>query len=216
MTLLKLSNLTCLSCLSWLALFAATAATGSTTACSSNPGPAPKAYAAVQIGAGTDTGINDVPACGLGIPYSYTVGAATAVMPMDYEDGTDHAGKVSVYCTVDGNGGGFDVNLSVELSATNGGTLSVSGHVNATGDSKGLQATFETMGQLFRDNNCTFTQTYNGSPIPSNAGPASGRIWGHLDCPTAMESGMFGMGADGGDITKTCEGSADFLFENCN
>ena len=58
MTLLKLSNL------SWLALFAATAATGN-SACSSNPGPAPKAYAAVTIGAGTDTGVNDVPACGM-------------------------------------------------------------------------------------------------------------------------------------------------------
>ncbi|MGH7438066.1 MAG: hypothetical protein ACRENE_20480 [Polyangiaceae bacterium] len=208
MTLLKLSNL------SWLALFAATAATGN-TACSSNPGPAPKAYAAVLIMAGGNPGVNDVPACGGG-DFNYTVGAATAGMPMDYADGTDHAGKVSVYCTVDSNGGGFDVNLSVEIAAAMGGTLSVSGHVNATGSSTGLNATFETMGQLFRDNDCTFSQVYNGAPIPSNAGPASGRIWGHLDCPNAMESGMFGQGADGGAVTKTCDGSADFLFENCN
>ena len=94
----------------------------------------------------------------------------------------------------------------------------MSGHVNATGDSKGLSATFETQGQLFRDNGCTFTQTYNNTARRSRAAPApaSGRLWGHLDCPTAMESGMFGMGADGGDITKTCEGTADLLFENCN
>src|SRR5579872_512820 len=67
----------------------------------------------------------------------------------------------------------------------------------------------------FVDNNCTFTQTYNNNPLPQGGAPASGRIWGHIDCPNAVESGMFGVGIDGGVVLRTCEGSADFLFENC-
>ncbi len=193
----------------------ASGSSASSSGANDGGGPPPEAYVSVVVGAGVNTGVNDVPACGRSVPFSYQIGAATAFMPMVYADGTNHAGAVSVYCAVDPSGSGFDVNLSAELAATNGGTISVSGHVNATGSTPGLSATFETMGQLFRDNDCTFTLTYNGSPLAAGGAPAAGRIWGHIDCPNAAESGMFGMGPDGGTITRTCEGTADLLFENC-
>jgi hypothetical protein len=80
----------------------------------------------------------------------------------------------------------------------------------------GLRGVFAIQGQQFASNDCIFSETYNGAPLPVGGQPAQGRIWGHVSCQDATEVGMFGVGADGGPVPRTCDLEADFLFENCN
>ena len=211
MTLLKLSNL------GWLALLAAMAGSAN-NACSNSPGPPSEAFLAATLGPGSLNGVNDAPACSMQASVDWQIGNNTANKPLEYQDGSHQgAGSVHVFCSVDSSGDGFNIDLSAQILGTDmSGSMSVSGFVNTTGTSTGLRGIFATMGQQFVDNNCTFTQTYNGGPLPSGSEPASGRIWGHIDCPNAIEGGMFGTGVDGGAVLRTCEGTADFLFENCN
>lgn len=184
---------------------------------SDGPRLTPDTYIAGVVGPGTENGINDASACNMQSDLTWEIGLGISPKPSTYSDGSSEAGgAVHVYCSVDPSGGGFLVNLSGALIGAYGGSVSVSGFVNATGSTSGLRGIFATMGQQFVDNNCTFTQTYNNSPLPSGGAPASGRIWGHIDCPNAVENGMFGVGIDGGPVLRMCEASADFLFENCN
>ncbi len=214
MTLLKLSRP---SNLAWAALLAAMAGSAN-NACSNSPGPPAKAYLSATIGPGSLTGVNDASACSMQSDIPYQIGNPVANKPTEYEDGSHQGGgSVHVFCTVDQSGNGFNINVSAQILGSDmSGSMSISGTVNQNGSSSGLRGIFATAGQQFVDSNCTFTQTYNNNPLPAGGAPASGRIWGHIDCPNAEESGMFGLGADGGAVTRTCEGSADFLFENCN
>jgi hypothetical protein len=213
MTLFKLSKL---SNLAWLGLLAAMAGSAN-NACSNSPGPPAKAYVNAQLGPGVLSGVNDSSACNMQGDLYWQIGEGLASKPTEFEDGSHQAGgAVSIFCSVDSSSNGFNINLSATLQGMMSGSLNVSGFVNQNGSTSGLHGVFATMGQQFIDNNCTFTQTYNMNPVPGGGGPASGRIWGHIDCPNGVENGMFGTGGDGGSVLRTCEGSADFLFENCN
>jgi hypothetical protein len=67
----------------------------------------------------------------------------------------------------------------------------------------------------YRDENCTITFTYQGNTVPDQPPLAAGRIWGHISCPNAENSGKTVQGEDGGTENVTCDGEADFLFEQC-
>jgi hypothetical protein len=150
---------------------------------------------------------------------TWQIGSPISVKPTTFTDGSSEAGgAVHVCCRVDARGSVFDVQLSAALEGASSmsGSMLVTGSIDPNASmSTGLSATFGTMGQSFSSTTCTFTQTYNNAPLPSGGKPAQGRIWGHLDCPLATVGGMFGAGADGGPVPRTCETSADFLFENC-
>jgi hypothetical protein len=212
MTFLKLAKTANLACFG----LAGALVLAGTHGCSNSPGPPAQAFVYGEIGPGTMSGIDDSGACGQG-DLTWTLGNPVSPSPVSLADGSTQVGEgVKVSCSVDPSGDGFDVQLAAELDGPTGGTLFVSGQVTASGGT-GLSATFTTEGQTFEAmNNCTFTLMYNGSPLPSGGQPASGRIWGHLDCPLSVEDSQQGIGADGGTITRTCDGSADFLFENCD
>jgi hypothetical protein len=131
----------------------------------------------------------------------------------DFQQG---AGSVSLSCKVDPSGAGFNIQLSAQIGEPNGGSLIVVGQVNAIGGS-GIQGTFlSAQNGTFVDQNCSFTFTYNMGPVPVGGSPvAAGRIWGHIDCPNAVESGTAEITADGAATERTCDAHADFLFENC-
>jgi hypothetical protein len=213
MNFLKHQNVGGLAFSVWPALVGAMAANG----CSSTPAPPPDAVGAGDVGPGTNSGVNDAPACGQG-DLTWQLGNPVTPQPHTYADGSAQDGSpVHVNCKVDQSGGGFDIQLAAELDGMNGGTLFISGTgVRATGSTSGLTGTFTTSGQNFIDHNCTFTQTYNGGNLPAGGQPAQGRIWGHIDCPNAVANGMFGISGDGGSVARTCDGRADFFFENCN
>jgi hypothetical protein len=190
------------------------------TACSNNPAPAPKAAVVAVVQPGMMTGVNDTPACGSG-DYSWQLAAngLSNGQPTTADDGSyqQGGGAVHVNCSVDGSGDSFNVQLFAELDGPMSGSFSVSGTLHPSGASSDLSATFTVNQQTFRaEHNCTFSEMYNGHSLPSGGQPATGRIWGNFDCQFAANGNGFGMGADGGAITRTCWAHADVLFENCN
>jgi hypothetical protein len=64
----------------------------------------------------------------------------------------------------------------------------------------------------FSDSSCTFTYDDASVPVAGSA-VAPGRIWGHIDCPDATDAVV--EAADGSATSRTCDGYADFMFENC-
>jgi hypothetical protein len=133
------------------------------------------------------------------------IGVPANLEPSTITSGMD---SVSLSCQVDPSGGGFNIHLSAEIGGVNGSSISVAGLVTASGGS-GIQGTFNSAtAATFSDSNCTVTFTYNSIPVPVAQPIAAGRIWGHVDCPSATS------GTDGGTV-RTCDASADFLFENC-
>lgn len=163
------------------------------------------------------SGVDDTAACGAG-DYTWALGNSVSPRPFSLPDGGSQAGaSVKVNCSVDPDGSSFDVQLAAELDGSSGGTLFVSGKVQASGTSVGLSAAFTTQGQTFNaQDSCVFALTYENTPLPQGAQPAAGRVWGHIDCPIAFANGQQGTGPDGSVITRTCDAQADFLFENCN
>ncbi len=112
-------------------------------------------------------------------------------------------GPVDITCSVKGNdAAGYDVAASATLSGLSGGTVSITGHFTTTGTQTGINGVFQRAdyGQ-FRDNDCTVTFTEN-----QNMGVAPGRVWGRLDCPNAART----------DQGRSCDGNAQFRFENCD
>lgn len=112
-------------------------------------------------------------------------------------------GPVDITCSVKGNdAAGYEVAASATLSGLSGGTVSVTGHFTTTGEQTGLVGVFQRSdyGQ-FRQNDCTVTFTDN-----PNMGVAPGRVWGKLLCVNAARS----------DQGRTCDGEAQFRFENCD
>jgi hypothetical protein len=85
------------------------------------------------------------------------------------------------------------------------------------GGGTGIQGGFTRAANgSFTGSNCSITFTYNGNPVPVAGSPvAAGRIWGHIDCPNAMQGGTVEIRADGSTTDRACDAQADFLFENC-
>jgi hypothetical protein len=124
---------------------------------------------------------------------------------------TSGAYNVTLSCKVDPSGGGFSIQLSAKIGGPNGGGFSAIGQVPPTGGSAVQGAFASATAGTFSDSNCSITFTYNYNPVPVVPPIAAGRIWGHIDCPDAINP--VSSETDGGPAT--CDGHADFLFENC-
>jgi len=131
-------------------------------------------------------------------------------------NGTNYSGDggpappLSVQCTVSPDSGGFSVQAQVQYG--NIGTLTIDGQINVSGSGKpgtqmGITGSFSDglglAGASMTDNNCTVTFTQ-----AANMGIAATRIWGFIDCQHESNT-------NGNSEAQNCEGSAEFLFENC-
>jgi hypothetical protein len=177
------------------------------------PLPTPDAFVSALMGPGGEAGAQ----CGFTSDQAFVqMGAAVTPVPSTAVDGSSQSGHpVHVSCKVDpGGAGGFDIVLNAGLDGLGGGAFSASGHVSAGGGT-GIAGAFESaVYGTFVDTACTITLTYLGNSIsPAGGAIASGRMWGHIDCPSATDSLV--VAADGGVTTSTCDGHADFFFENC-
>jgi hypothetical protein len=116
-------------------------------------------------------------------------------------------GAVSVSCSVVSSGANqFSVNASVDLSGATGGLFRVSGTFTTSGEQQNVQAFFssrKSTNSYQQNQGCTVTYTN-----PAVMGVAAGRVWGHIVCPKALNVKL-------GDPDNTCQGVADFRFENC-
>ena len=180
-------------------------------------GPAAMAYVTATVAPGSDPS-NGTAVCMFGQQMSFVIiGTPTAPLPTTVADGNTQAGApVHVACSVVASGGGFDVKASATVEGLNGGTLTLAGHVTLSAGGTDLSATFTNAnnGSFSQTSGCTVT--YTGDPTPQMPAVAPGRIWGHLSCPFASRSDELAPNPDGGAmIPRTCDGSADFLFENC-
>ena len=200
----------------WAPLLAASAVAA---ACSSTKPAAPDAFIQATVGPGPTTP-NSV--CHLGTVQPWLdVGTATGNDPTRVTDGDNQAGStVHVACTVATSGSGFDINLNATQEGLQGGSITITspsgqGAVTTSGGS-GITAVFQS-GQngTFRDNNCTLSYEYQGSTVPDQPPVAAGRIWAHISCPNAQVQGQTVQAPDGGTENRTCDGEADFLFEQC-
>lgn len=207
MNFLKLAHI------GWPALVTAMAA----SACSGNPAPPPQAFVYALVQNGTTPNVNDSAVCGESGAVYLALGNATSPKPTPVADGATYAGgKAAVSCTVDGSGGGFQVQLSVVFNGQNGGSIAIEGHVDGASGGGGIHGGFTQQGQSFTQNDCNITYTYNNMPLSGASLPAQGRIWGHIDCPNAVVQGQYVTLPDGTSVQRACDASADFYFENCD
>lgn len=194
----------------WVGLLAAC---GAAAACSSTSNPPADAYMAAEVGGG-----------GTGCPFPspvttwLPVGTDTAGKPTTVTDqGSTGSGTATIDCTVHPSGSGFDISLSISIAGSPGGNVTITSPQGAgavtTSGGKEISATFYNSVDLgpYSETDCTISYTYLGSAVPISPPIAAGRIWGHIDCPKAVDQSQNnGMGA------VTCPASADFLFEQCN
>jgi hypothetical protein len=157
------------------------------------------------------------------------IGQATAGHPTTVQDGgQDRNANVTLNCMVHAQGNGFDIELSATENGPQGGSLTIA---SAMGQgtvtkmaSSGISASFVGQGGVvFREQagsndpmGCTITYEYDpsgsiggvagDSPVPTSPPIASGRIWGHIKCPNAVEQAT---------PSVLCDAEADFLFEQC-
>jgi hypothetical protein len=199
----------------WVALLAACA---TVSACSNNPAARPDAFVAAIVGPGSNG-----PACNLGTFQQWLdLGTNTPDKPTTQQDGSNQAGSsVSVSCTVATSGNGFDIDLNATQEGLSGGSLTISspsgtGAVTQSGGS-GITGVFQS-GQYgtYRETDCTISFSYNSGMVPDQPPIAGGRIWAHISCPTATQSGKTTNAPDGGTESVTCDAEADFLFEQCS
>jgi len=187
-------------------------------ACSGNKAPIPNAFVLAYVGPGN--GGSSI--CGYQSDATFVeIGSPHSMEPSTLTSGDFQPswGTVHLDCKVDSSGGGnFFVQLSAEVDGPMGGSMTVVGTVGPNGGT-GLQGGFTAagMGSFLDPNDCSITFVYNNAPVPVSGSPiASGRIWAHVDCPNAQQMGTSEMGADGGTSVRTCDGHADFLFQNCD
>jgi len=187
-------------------------------ACSGSKPPVANAFLSAEVGPGSGNGS----LCGYGSNQDWPpVGSPLSPEPSvttsgDFEQGW---GKVTLFCKVDSTGGGnFNIELSAEVAGPMGGSVTVSGTVNdTTGATGGITGSFTSATKgSFSDSNCSVTFTYLMMPLGVSGSPiAKGRIWGHLSCPNATQQETSVPTEDGGSTQETCDGEADFLFQNC-
>ncbi len=199
------------------ALACSSSSSGGGTGVPDGAGPPPDAFIAAEVGGGGGT-------CNLPGPNTtwLPVGIATMDKPTTVTSGgSTGSGTATIACTVHPSGNGFDIDLSVTVAGTPGGNVTIGspageGAVTMSGGT-GITASFTsgTMGP-YSSSACTLTFTYMGQPVPVSPAVATGRIWGHIDCPDATVAGQTTTGPDGGPAEVGCPASADFLFEQCN
>lgn len=209
-------NLSFVRCVRPATGFALLLACSAVSACSnSNPPPA-DAFVAAVVGPGAGDACNFATAVN---PY-VILGTATAGKPTTVADqGSTGDGTASVNCSVHPSGAGFDVTLSAATTGVHGGTMTIasSSAITTQGGSDVTGSFYKaSLDATYRDEHCTMTFTYSGSPVSVSPAIAGGRVWGHVDCPHAVKSGGGTMtGPDGGPTDIACSASADFLFEQC-
>lgn len=144
-------------------------------------------------------------------------GMTSGAQPMTVPDGTNN---LSVTCTVSPSGNGFAIMLDAHQPGINGGDFVVTGNVDANGGTVNTEWVSQMEGLSYAQSNCMLTYSYLGTTIPMSQRISPGNIWAHVSCKNTMDTGgsMSGTqmtGRDGGVITSTCDGEADFLFSNC-
>ncbi len=171
--------------------------------CSSNTQSTPQAGIVWTVEAGNNSGA----LCPVSGADSWTIGGGGTDDSTVGDQGTTAGGvPVGVSCTVSGSdSAGYNI-FATATYGTNIGSLTIQGHVDGTKKAQ------ENINGQFNDNlpkgmianlteaNCTITYTNN-----PNMGVAQGRIWAHIDCPTANDANR----------SRTCDANADFRFENC-
>jgi hypothetical protein len=204
----------------WVALLAACAVS---SACSSNSSPVPETFVAAQVGPQGNGQI-----CNLGTTEQWLdVGVpptnCSTCVPATQKNGSTlmNGNAVAVACTVAPSGNGFDIQLSATEDGSNGGSLVISspsgqGAVTSTGGS-GISGSFESGGfGRYSASDCTIAFTFEGETVPNMPPIAAGRIWGHISCPHAQQTGKTVSNPDGGaPVTVQCDAEADFLFQEC-
>ncbi|MGH7294348.1 MAG: hypothetical protein ACRELB_05420, partial [Polyangiaceae bacterium] len=151
-------------------------------------------------------------------PFSSTqpwlaIGIPGASRPTTIVDGgQENFATVHVACSVVPVGTGFDVALSVlEDNASAAGLVITSpagtGAVTGSG-AAGIAVDWKSNTLTATQSDCTLRFTYGAGPVPSPTPVSAGRIWAHVSCPQAT------FVSDAG-APVTCDGEADFLFENC-
>jgi hypothetical protein len=184
---------------------------------SSDAGPTPDAFVLASVGPGTGS----ISVCGYQSDQTFVaIGTPLDPKPATVTSGElqpgAQGGTVSLVCNVDQGGGGFMIKINAEIGGQNGGSVTIVGNVDANGGTSIYGGFTSAQNGTFIDPNCTITFTYNTQPVPVGGSPvAAGRIWGHIDCPNAIESGTSEIAADGAATERTCDAHADFLFENC-
>jgi hypothetical protein len=141
-------------------------------------------------------------------------GVCSAAFPVRALNGSSQSAgaTVNVTCSVRA---GFDVNLQASLGAM--GSVQITGHVDASSGGKGLTGEITFSGQDYQSNNCNVTYAYMGQAVPVHPPIAPGRIWAHVSCPqmgdpTGVRHKTL---MDGSQVPDSCDGEADFVFENC-
>jgi hypothetical protein len=168
--------------------------------CSSNTQATPQAGIVWTVEAGS----NSAALCPVAGADTWTIGGGGADDTTVADQGSAGGVPVGVSCTVSGSD---SAGYNVFATATYGtlGTLTVQGHVDGTRNAQpNINGQFndnlpQGMIANLTESNCTITYP-NG-----NMGVASGRIWAHIDCPTATDANRM----------RTCDANADFRFENC-
>jgi hypothetical protein len=169
--------------------------------CSSNAPATPQAGIVWTVEAGSNSGAT----CPVAGADTWTIGGGTLSGDSTVADqGTSSGTPVSVSCTVSGNdSSGYNVFATAMYGSL--GSLTVQGHVDGTRNTQpNIEGQFndnlpQGMIANLSEKDCTITYT-NG-----NMGVAAGRIWAHIDCPTANDANRM----------RTCDANADFRFENC-
>ena len=190
----------------WVALLGAC---GFAVACSNSSSPPADAFVAASVGTGPMSDSTMCPLGGLAAAW-LSVGTPTGGNPTTVQDGGNNGnGNVAVACKVTPSGNGFDIELSVDQSGTQGASMTITGSVDPTSGGTGITGTFTSYsdGGPYTSNACVITYEYNMAAVPVSPPVAGGRIWGHIECPVAMLGGQPG---------KQCDARADFLFEQCS
>ncbi|HWL86420.1 MAG TPA: hypothetical protein VNO21_11490 [Polyangiaceae bacterium] len=180
--------------------------------CSSNDKPSsPRAGIASTVGTGTEAGVNDGTKCTIANEAWPTVGDPESTTNPTLADGDAlDQSTLAVTCTVKpAADGGFFVDGMVEIQGQS--SFHIVGNVSPSGPQTGLTGTWSksnagtfqqvpqpAQGAKPAD---TCTMTYRAGVNPP---VTAGRIWGTIICPHAFH-----------DAAHTCEGTAEFRFENC-
>jgi hypothetical protein len=182
--------------LAWPALFACAAM----AACSKTPAT-PDVFIDAFVGGGN--------ACSTFGSSQEFLKIGSTTNPNEPSTVPDGTGTVAVECTVSPGGDGFDLTLGA--GGPNGGRVTINGHVTTKGGT--VRATFANNNYgAFQADTCTLTYDFNRNPVPSNQAISAGEIFGHIECPGAVDQGGT-QNADGTAVA--CDASADFLFSNC-
>jgi hypothetical protein len=181
------------------------------------PMPASQAFVSAILMGGSLSGVNDTQVCGNTVGLQMQLGNAVQPLPVVVTDGSNQAGQsVHLTCAVDGTSSGYAIQLSATVNGM--GSIFISGsNLVSSGSMTGLSASFTYMGVTYADSfGCVLSYSYNGAPLPAGGAPAPGRIWAHIECDHATANGMYATLPDGTQVPRTCELSADFLFQNCS